>query len=118
MSIEWDFDLDLGKVTEEVLAAVPEASFKAMEHLREVAVSRAPLETGNLRAEAHTDADSDGATVKFDGPYARYQEFGVSKYGKPLRHEEGQSFYLTSSVFTEKDKVIEILGEELRQVIE
>lgn len=91
-----------------IRAAAPQASFKAMEHLREVAVSRAPLETGNMRAEAETIPGPMGASVYFPGPYSRYQHYELQ-----LRHEEGQALYLAQSVATESDAVIGILNAEL-----
>ena len=101
-----------------VLAAWPEAAARAAEHLREVAVSRAPLETGHLKASASVRPIPEGAEVHFPGPYARYQEFGVSHTGKALRHEVGQSFYLTSSVASERQKCLEIAAAEIRRATE
>ncbi|MEA5453579.1 hypothetical protein SPF06_02480 [Sinomonas sp. JGH33] len=109
------FDEAAGEFEERILAAFPAAAAKAAEHLKQVAVDRAPLETGNLRAEAEVIPEENGATVRFPGPYARYQEFGVSKDGSTLHHEVGQSFYLTSSVFSEKQTCIEIVAQELNQ---
>lgn len=106
------FSVHLDKITDAVREAIPAASFKAMEHLREVAVERTPIETGDLRASAETKTTPEGADVYYPGPYARYQEFEL------LRHETGQRLYLTSSVLSETPKVIEILAEELRKVIE
>lgn len=108
------FSVHLDQITDAVLAAIPEASFKAMEHVREVAVNRTPLESGNLRAGASTvnTIDKKGAAVYYPGPYSRYQEYEI------LRHEVGQRLYLTSSILSEAPKVIEILANELRKVIE
>lgn len=106
------FSVHLDQITDAVIAAIPEASFKAMEHVRAVAVERTPMETGNLREEASTEATPDGATVTYPGPYARYQHFEI------LRHEVGQRLYLTSAVLTETPKVIEILTQELSKVLE
>ena len=112
------FGIYLDRITDEVMAALPGAAFKAMEHVRGKAVELAPIETGDLRASAETKESDKGADVYFPGPYARYQEYGVSKYGKPLRHEEGQSFYLITALTQETPKVLEILTEELRKVID
>jgi len=106
------FSVHLDQITDAVLAAIPEASFKAMEHVRSVAVERAPIETGNLRASAETKPAPDGASVYFPGPYSRFQEFEI------LRHEVGQRLYLTSSILSEAPKVIEILTQELSKVLE
>ena len=93
-----------------IRAAAPQACLKAMEHLREVAVSRAPLETGNMRSEAETIPAPMGASVYFPGPYSRYQHYELQ-----LRHEEGQALYLLNSVQTETDSVVSIVSEELRE---
>jgi hypothetical protein len=106
------FEAYLDGIEERVDAAIPGASFKAMEHLREVAVSRTPLETGDLRAGAHTTSGPHGAEVTYPGPYARYQHYEI------LRHEVGQRLYLTSAVETETPKVLEILGQEIHRAME
>lgn len=106
------FSVHLDQITDAVIAAIPAASFKAMEHVREVAVSRTPLESGDLRAGASTTSGPHGAEVTYPGPYARYQHFEI------LRHEVGQRLYLTSAILSETPKVIEILTNELSKVIE
>jgi hypothetical protein len=112
------FSIHLDQITDAVRAAIPNAAFKAMEHVHQVAVEKTPLMTGALRAESHVDAQPDGAILRYEGPYARYQEYGISHNGKELRHETGQSFYLVTSVIQETPKVLEILTEELRKVID
>jgi hypothetical protein len=106
------FSVHLDQITEAVIAAIPEASFKAMEHLRQVAVERTPLETGDLRTSAEVKPTPEGADVYYPGPYARYQHYEI------LRHEVGQRLYLESAVVSETPKIIEILATELRKVIE
>ena len=107
------FDALVDDVTARVEAAIPGAAFKAMEHVREVAVNRAPIETGNLRASAETKPELDGASVYFPGPYARRQEYDLEYH-----HETGQRLYLTSSIQTEAPKVLEILAQEIGKAIE
>jgi hypothetical protein len=106
------FSVHLDQITDEVLAAIPKASFKAMTHLHGVAINRTPLQDGNLRGESYVEANPNGADVVYPGPYARFQEYEI------LRHDVGQRLYLTSSVVSETPKVIEILAAELRKVIE
>ena len=106
------FEALIDAVVERVEQAAPAATFKAAEHVREVAVSRAPIETGNLRGGASTETTDNGAEVIFPGPYARYQEYELG-----LRHEEGQALYLTSTMITEEDKVIEIMTEALQEAM-
>ncbi|WP_051422913.1 HK97 gp10 family phage protein [Arthrobacter sp. MA-N2] len=107
------FEALIDDVVARVEEAVPAAAFKAMEHVREVAVSRTPIETGNLRGSAETKPEPNGARVYFPGPYARYQEFELG-----LRHEQGQALYLTSTIISEEQKVLEIVDEELRKAME
>jgi len=109
------FSIHMDKITDAVVAAIPDASFKAMEHLREVAVSKTPMETGHLRAGASTvnTIDSKGAAVYYPGPYARYQHYELQ-----LRHEVGQSLYLEQPLVQETEKILEITATELRKVIE
>lgn len=102
------FDAFLDGITDRVEAAIPGASFKAMEHVREVAVNRAPLETGNLRTGASTEVTAEGAKVTFPGPYARRQEYELEYH-----HDVGQRLYLTSSILSETPKVLEILANEI-----
>lgn len=107
------FSVHLDEITDAVREAIPAASFKAMEHLRQVAVNRTPIETGDLRASAETRATPNGADVYYPGPYSRYQHYEI------LRHERGgQRLYLEASVLSETPKVLEILAQELRKVIE
>lgn len=106
------FSVHLDEINDKVMTSIPSAAFKAMEHLRGVAVERTPIETGDLRAGAHTTTTKYGATVTYPGPYARYQHYEI------LRHEAGQRLYLESAVLSETPKVIEILAEELRKAIE
>lgn len=106
------FSVHLDHIDDAVTAAIPGAAFKAMEHVRQVAVSRTPIETGDLRTSAETKPEPNGASVYFPGPYARYQHYEI------LRHEEGQRLYLQSAVESEAPKVIEILTTELRKVID
>lgn len=108
---------DLYRIADEVRAASPQACSQAMEHVKTVAVEKAPEETGDLRGSAEVKPHDDGSEVYFPGPYARYQEYGVSRFtGKPLRHEVGQSFYLVTSIVQEAPKVFGILAEELSKV--
>jgi hypothetical protein len=107
------FSIRLDQITEAVIAAIPAATFKAMEHVRQVAVNRTPIETGNLRTEASTQPTPNGANVVYPGPYARYQHYEL------LHHERGgERLYLSKTVAEETPKVLEIVANELRAVIE
>ena len=107
------FSVHLDEISDAVREAIPAASFKAMEHLRQVAVNRTPIETGDLRTSAETKPAQNGASVYYPGPYSRYQHYEI------LRHENGgQRLYLESAVISETPKVLEILATELAKVIE
>jgi hypothetical protein len=108
-----DFAIHLEKITDDVIAAIPEAAAKAMEHLRTVAVSKTPIETGNLRSEAEVKVHPDGAEVYYPGPYARYQHYELQ-----LRHEDGQALYLEQPLVTETPTILEIVAQELRKHID
>lgn len=114
-----NFSIYLDEITQNVVDAIPGAAFKAMEHVRGVAVSKTPVESGHLAEEASTVnvVDGRGAAVYYPGPYARLQEYGVSTSGKELRHEVGQSFFLVTSILQETPAVLEIVANELRKAI-
>ena len=107
------FSIHLDQITDAVKQAIPGAALKAMEHLREVAVSKTPIETGNLRSEAETRPAPDGASVYYPGPYARNQHYSLD-----FRHETGQALYLEQPLVAETEKILEIVATELRKVID
>lgn len=106
------FSVELERITEAVVAAIPAAAAKAMAHLHQVAVDRTPLQDGNLRGWSYVESVPGGANVVYPGPYARYQHYEI------LRHEVGQRLYLSSAVLSETPKVLEILATELRKEIQ
>jgi hypothetical protein len=108
-----DFAIHLSQITDEVIAAVPEACKEGMEYLRTVAVNKTPKETGNLRLEAEVKVNPDGAEVYYPGPYARYQHYELQ-----LKHEEGQALYLEQPLKTEEEKILAIVAQELRKHID
>jgi hypothetical protein len=107
-----NFSIYLDEITQNVVDAIPGAAFKGMEHLREVAVSKTPMDTGNLRGEAATLPAPDGASVYYPGPYARYQHYELQ-----LRHEVGQALYLEQPLVQETEAILEIVASELRKAI-
>lgn len=107
------FSIHMDQITAAVIAAVPGATFKAMEHLHQVAVSKTPVQTGNLAGESSVEPIPGGASVYYPGPYARYQHYELQ-----LRHETGQALYLEQPLVQETPKILEIVATELRNVIE
>lgn len=113
-----NFSIYLDEITDAVIAAIPDATFKAAEHVHQVAMTRTPVETGNLVGESSVEPTAGGgAHVLYPGPYARYQEYGVSRNGKALRHKVGQSFFLSSSILGETEAALEIMATTLRKAI-
>lgn len=108
-----DFRIHLDQITAEVIAAIPQAAAKGMEHLRTVAVSKTPIETGNLRGSEEVKVHDDGAEVYVPGPYARRQHFELS-----WRHEHGgQALYLEQPLVQETPKILQIVTDELSKHI-
>ncbi len=107
------FSIHLDEITDAVREALPGATFKAMEHLRQVAVSKTPIETGDLRASASVEPIPDGAKVYYPGPYARAQHYRLD-----YRHEEGQALYLEQPLVQETPKILEIVANDLRAVLD
>ena len=114
MSIDWEFNLDFGPLNAAMDAAVPIAVGRAAEHIRGEAVQLAPIESGHLRASAEVVVvDHNEAHVKFPGPYARYQHYGLD-----FRHPRGgQALYLEQPMNTETQKVTDIMGDTLREAM-
>ena len=99
--------------------ALAEAAFKAMEHIHTMTTPKVPIETGNLAGSgAVSNTGPASAQIYYPGPYARYQEYGVSKNGLPLRHEHGQSFFLITTMVAEKDAAIEVAAQVIRDAID
>lgn len=103
----------LDALTARIRAATPQAAFVAMEYLRGVAVEKTPRESGNLRDGAHVDKTATGATLTYEGPYARYQHYELQLN----HHGVGQALYLEQPLVTETPEIIRILGTELGNVI-
>lgn len=94
-------------------AALPDAAFKAMEHIHTVTTPKVPLETGNLAGSGAVSVTGPAsAQIYYPGPYARAQEYGLD-----FRHEHGQALYLTTTMVAEKDVAIEIAGRVIHDAI-
>lgn len=102
----------LDALTARIRAATPQAAFVAMEYLRGVTVEKTPRESGNLRDGAHVDKTATGATLTYEGPYARNQHYSLN-----FRHAVGQALYLEQPMVAETPEIVRILGTELGKVI-
>jgi hypothetical protein len=118
MGIEWDFSgFHLAEFAKQVEARIPKALATGMEVVRTVTTPKVPVETGNLVGSGDVSVIGMVASLSYAGPYARYQEFGVfyrhGRFGAPLTHTHGQSFFLTTSIVEAKDAAIRAVGEVL-----
>jgi hypothetical protein len=112
------FDAMMDDIEARLDASLPAAAFNAMEYIHAKTTPKVPLETGNLVGSgAVSNTGPADAQIYYPGPYARYQEWGVSENGHELRHEHGQSFYLASTVLEEKDTAIAVAAQVIRAAI-
>jgi HK97 gp10 family phage protein len=112
MSIEWEFDLDIAGIAERTEAVKPQALGQAMELIRAEAVARTPVETGHLAESATVTVEGDTGSVKYPGPYARYQHEGLD-----FRHETGQAKFLETAMNANKDAALGIIATNIRKAI-
>jgi hypothetical protein len=107
VSIEWEFDLDWDGLQARKAAAMTRAVAAGMEVVRQVTAPKVPVELGHLVGSPSVTAVGNEATIRFPGPYSRYQEYGVyyrfGIFGRPLTHTHGQSFYLTTGLVEAAD---------------
>lgn len=109
MSIEYDFGLSFDEIRSAIAAATPIALGKAAEHVRAVAAELTPVQSGHLVGSAGVTVVGNEAQVKYAGPYARYQHYGLD-----FRHTKGQALFLEQPMITEADKVNQIIADTLR----
>lgn len=112
MSIEWEINLDLERVSAAADTGAPIGAGKAMEHIRGVATALTPEDTGHLISTADVQVNGNDATITFDGPYARRQHEELT-----WRHEKGQAKYLEQPMHTEKDTALGIVAKEIRNAL-
>ncbi|WIA99744.1 MULTISPECIES: HK97 gp10 family phage protein [unclassified Curtobacterium] len=110
MSIEWEDSFDWDGLQARKAAAVTPAVAAGMEVVRQVVTPKVPVEMGHLVGSPSVTAVGHEATIRYGGPYARYQEFGVyyrwGMRGAPLKHTHGQSFYLTTGIVEARDPAL------------
>jgi hypothetical protein len=121
VSVEWEDTTDWDGVKARLSAAIPRAVGAGMEAVRTVVTPKVPVETGHLEGSGGITVGGNEATIRYPGPYARYQEFGVfyrhGRTGAPLTHNHGQSFYLTTGLHEASADALEavarVLGDAL-----
>lgn len=117
MADGWDINMDFGALGDELRAKLPAALVKGTEYLRGQVTPRVPVETGNLAGSGGITTTATEASLYYPGPYALYQHEGVyyrhGRFGAPLTHNVGESFFLERTVVEEAPTVIGIIEHEL-----
>lgn len=87
---------------------------RGAEHIRDVSVSRAPMDTTALRdsATASHDAGTLAAAVSFDTPYAVRQHEELD-----FQHPTGEAKFLESTLASERDTVARLIQAEIRKAL-
>lgn len=113
----WSINIDFGAIGDEVRAKMPAAIVKGTEYLRGQVTPRVPVETGNLAGSGGVTVVGLVGALYYPGPYALYQHEGVyyrhGRFGAPLRHNNGESFFLQRTVVEEAQTVIGIIEHEV-----
>lgn len=118
MAIDYDFSgLNFDALTARILERAPAALANAMGHIHTVVTPLVPVESGNLAGSGGVTVVDLEARLLYPGPYARYQEFGVyyrhGRFGAPLRHTHGQSFFLLTGMTVGAPGALDILRRDL-----
>lgn len=123
--MQFEGSFDFSNIEGAARDAYTRGLMQAGEHIRQQSAMLAPKESGDLAGSADVRMDGDGqVSVTYPGPYARYQEFGVfwrmkpmpsPSNGKPLRHDNGQSFFLTTPMMTETSRCMQIVADVMRE---
>ncbi len=113
----WTVNMDFQAISDEIHKKVPAALAKGAEYLRGQVTPRVPVETGNLAGSGGVTVVGDTAELYYPGPYALYQHEGVyyrhGRYGAPLQHQVGESFFLERTVIEEAPTIVGIVEQEL-----
>ena len=94
----------------EVRSAITNGLQDALDVIHQVAVNRAPKETGFLRNDSGTLVEGNEGVVHFDAPYAvrQHEEVGWN-------HQDGEAKYLENAVIATRSTVEAVLAEALRK---
>jgi hypothetical protein len=103
--------VDLTAASRLIRKAAAEGLADAAEVVKQEAIQRAPLETGELRNSAGTASDGLEAAVYFDTPYAVIQHEAVGYH-----HQDGEAKYLENAVTATKATVAQVIATAIRSV--
>lgn len=117
MAGDWTIGINFAAIGDEIRAKIPGAVLKGMEHVHTVVTPLVPVETSNLAGSGDVSVVGDEASLFYPGPYALYQHDGVyyrhGRFGAPLTHTHGESFFLQRPMVQEAPRVIGIIEHEL-----
>lgn len=103
--------MDLTAASRLIRKAAAEGLADAAEVVKQEAIQRTPLETGELRNSAGSASEGLEAVVFFDTPYAVVQHENVG-----YDHGDGEAKYLENAVIATKSTVAAIVAEAIRSV--
>ncbi len=103
--------MDLSAASQLIRKAAAEGLADAAEVVKQEAIQRTPLETGELRNSAGTASEGLEAVVYFDTPYAVKQHEEVGYH-----HQDGEAKFLENAVIATKSTVAAIVAEAIRSV--
>lgn len=124
MSIRIENNLNLGELRRRIAELTPDALEAGAEHVKAVAVEKAPLlvdleranqdrraDPGELRESAYVHVIDDvTAEVGFSAFYAGWQHERMDYH-----HEVGQAKFLEEPLVTEKDETLQIMAGKIRE---
>jgi hypothetical protein len=110
VSLEIEFDLrGLDELVLKARAGIAEGVPQALEHIRGVSAEQTPIETGHLVGSAEVHAEGMEGSIRYPGPYARYQHYELQ-----LHHEHGNALYLEIPMVTEAGVAFTIVTRKIR----
>lgn len=111
MGLRFENHLNFEPYKARMLAALPDAIHAGLDHIKDKAVERTPKESEHLADSATVYASDGGGSIRFAGPYARYQHEDLS-----LHHVHGgQAKYLEEPLTTEAGEALKIIADRLRE---
>ncbi len=126
MSIRIENSLNLGSVRADVESVSPEAIQAGLDHVLDVARDKAPLlmdfakanderraDPGALRRSGYTRiVDDQTGEVGFSEFYAGWQHERLDYH-----HDDGQAKFLEEPLATERDTVLQLMADKIREAL-
>jgi hypothetical protein len=113
MSLTIEFDLrGLDELIPKARAGEEAGIAEAIEHIHDVSAQQTPIDTGHLVGSAEVQAKGLEGSIRYPGPYARYQHYKLE-----LRHEHGNALYLELPMVTEAGVAFTIITRRIRDAL-